>query len=244
MIYHKSYMAYTLIELMLVMAISIILFSLVTASYRGSQSTMLRNEAELTLVQDIHSVQRMSLLLSRPSDEKWPYGIGLDISNIPESGHINNVEYYMFRWCSPLVDPDSPLVQGKYPNYHPNPINSKLPPGLYSQNACKRDSSCNGDSCALEKILGVDNVIRVFKKGVQVNRNKVAYILFESITGRVFFYDSYGNLLNYNSSGDFENNTNAEIWITSADGKAKKITIHPISGGIDVTNETHSYDRV
>ena len=244
MIYHNAYKAFTLIEMMLVMAISIILFSLVTASYRGVQSTMLRNETELALIQDIHSVQRMSLLLSRPSNEKWPYGIGLDLSQIPESGHVNNVEYFIFRWCSPVIDPDNPLIHGKFPNFHSNPSSSKLPAGLYNNDACKKTTTCNNDSCALEKILGTDNVVRIFKKGVQVNRNNVAYILFESITGRVFFYDSAGNLLNYDGSGDFINNINAEIWVTSVDGKSKKITIHPISGKIDITNETHSYEKL
>lgn len=248
--YKNKYEAFTIIELLLVMSIFVVLFAISLASYRGIQSTTQRNQTTLTLVNDVHTAQRLAVLLTKEKDQKWPYGIGLDFSQVPENGHIENVEYYIFRWCSPVLDPDTQLTKGRYPNFHKDTSESGIPVGSnkYNSNACNASSSlCDGkDSCYLEKILGIDNIVRSFNKSVQVNRGKVAYVLFESVTGRVFFYDNSGKLLNYDADGNFNSTdpVSFELWITSVDGLSKKITISPISGRIELTNEKHEYQRL
>ena len=65
----KKYIAYTLVEMLIVMSVVIIMMSMSFASFNGLQNTIKMNEYILTLEQNVRNVQRAAMLLERKSGE-------------------------------------------------------------------------------------------------------------------------------------------------------------------------------
>jgi len=227
--------------MLVVLAIFVILGAMTFSAFDGLQNTVKLNEYMLNLEQDIRNVQRSSMLLQRDSGERWLYGLGIDFSNITEDG-----DYKTFKWCSPYSDYGDIHTKSKLPAYNPemniDDINAHFPEVT--------ESSYTNSSCPLadplseiKNLSGYVGTTKPPKGTIAIlgsEDTQVNYVLFESVSGRTFFYNQSGDLLNYTSDGDpIDNPVNFELEITpSGKGSKRKIAITNLSGKIS----TYTYN--
>lgn len=211
-------------ELLVVLGIFAILGSMTISSFGGLQNTVKMNEYVLTLEQDISSVQRAAMLLERESGENWLYGIGIDFGTISTAG-----EYKMFKWCSTYADYGDITTKSDFPYYNPNldigETNSDgesngyiVTDGISTANTC----SSSALSPSLVTLSGYDDSLELPISNIMITKigdDTPRYIVFESVSGRTFFYGTDGKLLNYSTKG---------IPITS---ESFTITINPVGTG-------------
>ena len=232
---HKKYPAYTLMEMLVVMSIFIILGAMTFSAFDGLQNTVKLNEYMLTLEQDIRNVQRSAMLLQRNTGERWLYGLGIDFSEITADG-----EYRMFKWCSPFDDYGHITTKSKIPGYDPSlqlaDENGRLPIFELDYNS----SSCLSSEfkSELKNLPGYENSAKppkaqILIAGSQEDR-KVRFVLFESVSGRTFFYNSNGDILNYDTGGvAVSDPVNFDLQISpSGRGSTRRLTINNLSGKI------------
>jgi type II secretory pathway pseudopilin PulG len=232
---NKKYPAYTLLELLVVLSIFIILGGMTFSGFDGLQNTVKMNEYLLTLEQDIRNVQRSSMLLQRDPGEKWIYGLGIDFSVMNEDGI-----YKVFKWCSPYNDyGDNITTKSNLPAYDPDiPLGDN---GALPYDTLSLSNTCGNDvievSGALRTLPGYDKSIRLPKATILLDEAR--YVVFESVSGRAFLYNSMGLLLNYDENGDMlEEIVDFHITITPLGaGSTRELSIKPLSGKI----ETHVY---
>jgi hypothetical protein len=110
----KKIAAYSLMELLIVLAIFIILASLGTGGLIGFRETMLVKENVERLKQDVELARQKSLLIDREADDTWVYGIGIDFRDIQEKG-----TYSMFKWCSPYENFGNDVTRSRLLGWHP-----------------------------------------------------------------------------------------------------------------------------
>ncbi|MGI6484515.1 MAG: hypothetical protein ACOX0R_02750 [Candidatus Dojkabacteria bacterium] len=243
--------------MLIVIAVIITIITLSLATYQNLQATIRLNEYTNNLEQNIRKAQRDAMLLEKKSNEGWIYGIGIDF------GSINNDDTYgqykVFKWCSGFSDYGDLRTSSLVPNYDPTMPstvgtgNSEIPKTNFDEiipGNCGTDGS---QQMLKEHILygdgrvgtGIDanppkGTIEVNQLSTDTIRNKtVRYVLFESVTGRTFFYNVFGRLLNYNLAETpmtpREDATNFVMRIKpSIGGKGKKITIYNMSGRVIV----------
>jgi len=242
----NSYQAYTLLELLVVMGIIVILASLSFASFGGLQNTIKMNEYSLTLEQDIRSVQRAAMLLERDPDERWLYGLGIDFSSM----NVDN-KYKVFKWCSTFDTYGDVKTTSLFPNYDPSGSlkigdtvdgekNAYIPiPTDSSYFASYCDSSATLSH--LRSVPGYDSSATPPKSAITISSIDgltPAYILFEAVSGKTFFYGANGQLLNYQADGELSVSPKAfEITITpeSTTSKIHKLVISNLSGKISTS---------
>lgn len=245
---NTKYPAYTLLEMLLVISIFIVLGGFTFAAFDGLQNTIKTNEYMLNIEQDIRSIQRSAMLLERDTDENWIYGLGIDFSEVTEDG-----VYKMFKWCSPFDDYGDITTKSGLPAYDPSvDVGASITSGLMSgqPNATLplvgenfTESSCtSGVGSDLRTLPGFDRSITLPKSDITLNpgmspERSVRYILFESVSGRAYFYNEDGSIINYDSEGviwDFEDITDFEMEITPLNGgSTRTIAVKHLSGKID-----------
>jgi type II secretory pathway pseudopilin PulG len=243
-----KYPGYTLFELLVVISVFIVLGGMTFSAFDGLQNTIKMNEYMLTLEQDIRNVQRASMLLQRSPGEKWVYGLGIDFSKVQEDG-----VYYTFKWCSSFDDYGDVTTKSSIPGYYPGYIigsapvpsmpagfvNAKLPIPVGGALISNR-SYCE-EGGVLRTLPGYDRTIRLPKSNIAVigKVKEVRYILFESVSGRAFFYDILGNLLNYElTTGEIvSDQDDREDFLIQVDpigsGSTRKLSVKNLSGRID-----------
>lgn len=195
----------------------------------------------LSLEQDIRAVQRSAMLLERNTDEKWVYGLGIDFSQVNEDSGV----YKMFKWCSPFEDYGDVTTKSGLPAYDPSEnvgvlltsgsmageSNATLPSG----GGILLQSTCNGAGSELRTLSGYDRSVRLPASDIVLG--DVQYILFESVSGRAFFYDLDGNILNYHNEGVIvgpDSLVHFTMQITPHKGASgRTITVKHLSGKID-----------
>ena len=186
----NKYTAFTLLEMLVVMAIMMILMGMTFTSFSGLQDTVKMNEYMLNMEQDVRAVQRASMLLERNTEENWIYGLGIDFSQLDPDG-----KYITFKWCTPFRDYGDASTRGKVPGYSEGEgtlDSAKLPVGDIGTGLC------TGFDYTLKILPGYTTELTPPKSEVHFNPDSSArYVVFESVTGRAFFYDFQGNLLNY-----------------------------------------------
>ena len=242
----NKYPAYTLLEMLVVMSIFIILGGMTFSSFDGLQNTIKMNEYMLNLEQDIRNVQRSAMLLQRSSGEKWIYGLGIDFSDMGEDG-----VYKVFKWCSPYEDyGDNVATKSNVPAYNSSISggeigfsNGYLPVGeIPTLNFCNLGVIDGEDQTGyLRTIAGYDRSITLPKSQIILGNGDASdakYILFESVSGRAFFYDSVGALKNYVAGGKIIDDPNAildfKITITPlGKGSTRDLSVRNLSGKID-----------
>lgn len=237
----RKYKAYTLLELLIVLAIFLILSTIGMSAFNGFRDTITLNEEIDELKQNIRSAQRASLFLERQTTERWIYGIGLDFSQIE-----NNGSYRMFKWCAPFNEFGDIRSKQNVPNYNPSLQLSTTNGNLgistpYSSTICEQGL---GLSEIVRYGSGIDNAFGINFRPIIPDNNGVtgdignvpAYVLFESVSGKAFFYDIQGNIINYRNNGDMvASPVNFVLQIESPNtGRLKTITIFNISGKIKV----------
>jgi type II secretory pathway pseudopilin PulG len=232
----NKYTAFTLLEMLVVMSIMMILMGMTFTSFYGLQDTVKMNEYMLNMEQDIRSVQRASMLLERNTEENWLYGLGIDFSELGSDG-----KYTTFKWCSPSPDYGDASTRSKVPGYSEGDGDlegAKLPTGAIESGLCT----------ALEdkrKLLTGYTTDLTPPKAEFVPNSSVRYVVFESVTGRAFFYDEDGALMNYSIIADeivLEDDPLAveelDFTVTSLGAAAPRtLRIHHLSGRIDAVIE-------
>lgn len=213
-------------ELLVVLGIFAILAGMTFSSFSGLQNTVKMNEYVLTLEQDIRSVQRAAMLLERSSDEKWVYGLGIDFGSMGDDG-----KYTVFKWCSPFSDYGNILTRSKLPAYDPNlDFNTLVGYGndrngyMNTSGGITASSICSMSaySSALRTLSGYSQATTTPKANIErtyIDNVEPRYVVFESVSGRAFFYDSNGILLNFDSEGNLTDEPQPFV-----------ITITPLSG--------------
>lgn len=223
----RKYPAYTLLELLVVMSIFSILGAMTFASFDGLQNTIKMNEYMLGLEQDVRTVQRQAMLLERSPGEDWLYGLGIDFTETTTTG-IHKV----FKWCSPFSDYGDIKTKSNLPAYTPL---SNLGIGrngwLPTDRVISTSSTCSGEGLAT--LAGFDRSIDFPKSSIVID-DGIGYVVFESISGRAFFYNANGELINYNLDGSqAENVVNFVLTIDpQGTGKARQFVVNNLSGKI------------
>lgn len=231
----KKYTAFTLLEMLLVMGIMMILMGMTFTSFSGLQDTVKMNEYMLNMEQDIRAVQRASMLLERNTEENWLYGLGIDFSELEQDG-----KYTTFKWCTPFEDYGDETTRAKIPGYKSGDLTlagAKLPVPVGDIES----GLCTGGDNTLKLLLGYTTELTIPKSTVLYNPNsKARYVVFESVTGRAFFYDSGGELLNYSMVDgelvmkDPESLQDLDFTITSLGAAAPRtMRVHHLSGRIE-----------
>lgn len=198
------------------------------------------NEYVLTLEQDVRSVQRSAMLLQRDPDERWLYGLGIDFGNMGDEG-----TYTVFKWCSPFSDYGDILTKSSLPNYSPSHDLSVIVFGS-ERNGYMPDvvTIPVGNTCeisalpasALRTVPGYDKTSKTPKAtiGISVISGRTPrYVVFESVSGRAFFYDTDGVLLNYTNKGKLDSPQPFVITINpDSNINTRKISVGSLSGKI------------
>jgi type II secretory pathway pseudopilin PulG len=198
-------------ELLVVMAIFAVLGAMSFSAFGGLQNTVKMNEYALTVEQDVRSVQRAAMLLQRNSNEKWLYGVGIDFGAINTN---HDGEYTVFKWCSPFYDYGDILTRSNLPAYNParqlGYVLGTERNGYISNITNPIASSCSaGASSSLSVQGGYDKSTKTPVSEItitQINGVTPRFVIFESVSGRAFFYDTSGALLNYTSEGVLQDN--------------------------------------
>jgi len=205
----KKYPAYTLMELLIVLGIFMILAGMTFSSFTGLQNTVKMNEYVLSLEQDVRSVQRAAMLLERNSGEKWVYGLGIDFGNIGDDG-----KYTVFKWCSPFSDYGNIATRSALPGYDPNQelgtalVGNDLNGYMNITGGIGQSSICDlsAYSSSLKMVSGYVQTSTTPQSNISVapidGNTQPRYVIFESVSGRAFFYDTNGELLNYDATGE------------------------------------------
>jgi type II secretory pathway pseudopilin PulG len=232
----KKYTAFTLMEMLVVMGITIILGGMTFASFQGLQNTIKMNEYMLNLEQDIRGVQRASMLLERNPIENWLYGVGIDFTTMNPDG-----DYTTFKWCTPFENYGDITTTSKVPAFDssgdPLDIESASLPSMEPESGLCGSSI--GPDSELRRLYGYERTVSMPKSQVEFGTD-ARIVLFESVSGRAFFYDEEGNLLNYIVDDgqlkikEAENIEDMIIIITPFGGTAtRQLIINHLSGRVD-----------
>ncbi len=215
---------FTLVEMLIVMAIAILLMGLGFISVSGLRESYLEHNFTVGLEDDLRYAQRAAMFMERGEGDNWVYGVGIDFRNIESAG-----TYDIFRWCSEFTD----YSDGVEKMSSELPANgSKLPFNSASDDA----AICKGT----EKVIPIEGRLSSapYYEGVIIKGN-VAIVLFESMTGRAFFYDENGNLLNYSFSGDeiFLTDNPSNLHLVYGRNEYKELMVKPVSGMITIVSK-------
>jgi prepilin-type N-terminal cleavage/methylation domain-containing protein len=255
-----KYSGFTMVEMLIVLAIIAILFATMVTSFRGVRDNLTLNDSAFSLAQDIRYAQRSSLFLKRAANERWIYGIGIDFEKIRTDG-----TYKVFKWCAPYDDYDVSIEQmtSELPGFVLDPayaVNSnyfgKINGGIvYNSTAYDTGTYCAKGILA-EKLNAVSGYgLTSINSGlkatfVDASGNTIGntiplatsdyprFILFESVTGRAFIYSSYGRIWNYSSVGNVVQIANPvqdlriKLEPISNPGQSRIITIKAVSGTV------------
>lgn len=239
----KRYSGYTLIEMLIVLTIFMILSSFGFAAFSGLRDTVTLNQDLLSLEQDIRWAQRSALFLERNPGERWIYGIGIDFSRFEDDG-----TYRLFKWCSQFDDFGNILTRSNFPNYNPafdlGNLNGNLGLPGYFQVNCSTGSSLSEIIRVQGRIEGT--VSPDFQIDIPDDLNAQddvggipQYVLFEAVSGRAFFYDENGYIVNFNGDGEIvSDSVDFIVHVTApTTGRMKTITVTNISGKISLESE-------
>ncbi|MFA5623229.1 MAG: type II secretion system protein [Candidatus Dojkabacteria bacterium] len=233
------YSGYTLAEVLVVLMVIIILGALGASAFGGLRDSVLGKQNIEDIKQDLQLVQQKAMLLEKKSDEGWIYGIGIDFTEIDQG------KYTFFKWCSPfsayghkltrseiLAYDDDKNIGYNELNYGHNaslPVNDIVSGGL-----CNR----GGGPSYITPLSGLEE--GKLNAGFNIAlKSDASYVVFESVTGRVFLYkeaddlNPYGLPFNYNEDGEYLDNGPLIIEIHRNQGKiVDEIKIFPLSGAV------------
>lgn len=214
----KKLRAYTLLEVLVVMSIMIILLAVAFYSYASFTEATKFNQDVANLQHDVLILQRASMLLERDPGENWIYGLGIDLSGI----RVGNGGYTFFKWCSEFADFGDPKTKGPYPASEDDaPDVGVLPWGDFRNRPC--------DIVGEEYLTNLNKYGKGnlnLKERVSISGD-INYIVFESVSGRAFLYDTVGNRVLHN--------IDLEINFDKNYGQKKTLTIENLTGRTKIT---------
>ena len=207
----KSYSAFTLVEMLVVMGILVILGALSFTTYQDMQGTIRLNEYTNTLEENIRRAQRDAMLLKRETGEGWIYGIG--ITFVPKGGlavlgDSDTGVYRVFKWCANVADYGEPETISAVPGYKESELLLPELPRLSRELESGQCPTYGSHPGSIKSLPGYDVGLtppkgsliefkRVPEAEGQENSSPAETILFESVTGKAFFYDRDGKIINY-----------------------------------------------
>ena len=226
------YSGYTLAEVLVVLIIVIILGGLGLSAFGGLRDTVLVKQNIEDIKQDLQLIQQKAMLLEKKSEEGWIYGIGIDFTEISEG------KYTFFKWCSPFSVYGHKLTRSEILAYDDTrqigyqdidygfnatlPVDDIDPGGL-----CNRGPV----QSYITHVSGLEE--GKLNAGFDISLNDASYVVFESVTGRVFLYKADGSPYNYDSDGEYLDNGALSIVIHRNQGKIRdEINIFPLSGSV------------
>lgn len=198
------YLGYTLAEILVVLMIVIILGGLGAYSFSGLRDTVLVKQNIEEIKQDLQLVQQKAMLLEKKSDEYWIYGVGIDF------GGIKDGKYTYFKWCSPFAAFGPSRTRSQIVGYssEDGDIGAPLGDGTFNgvlpvTNMHLNESVC--DSTLLNSMVSFPGMEEgKINAGFEMGLiNGARYVLFESVTGRVFLYNESGWPINYEEDGTY-----------------------------------------
>jgi len=188
-----QYAAFTLLEILLVLIISMTLMSMSIFSIIAMRNNIMLSETTDRVSSDLRYVRNSSLLLQRDPSDNWIYGVGIDF------GDSESVGYTMFKWCSPYTDYGDGNTMSDVPNYSDIPygsVGTARIPTSYST-VCNNNVLVElGGRYAQYDFDAIEAQLRLRNEAGSIV-GYPRFVLFESLTGRAFFYDKNGNLLNF-----------------------------------------------
>ncbi len=101
--------AYSLVEMLVVIAIFVVFGAMGVGGFVGFRETMLVRENVEIIKQDILLAQEQATLVKRDIEDNWLYGVGIDFSGMTTEG----VTYSMIKWCSPFTDFGNSITRSK-----------------------------------------------------------------------------------------------------------------------------------
>jgi prepilin-type N-terminal cleavage/methylation domain-containing protein len=170
--FKDSHAGFTLIELIIVMAIVMLLFGLSWAAFFGLRTTMLLNQSAENIKVNLEYAQRSAMLLTRESGEGWVYGIGVDLRSISE-----NKGYTVFKWCAADT------------GFHNFPQTGRMDTESVDCSALTH--------AGIEPIVGKTSETIFNDVGLSFTggHSNARFILFQSVTGLPYFLDRNGSFL-------------------------------------------------
>jgi type II secretory pathway pseudopilin PulG len=225
----RRYEAFTLVEMIIVLVVMIILFTIGARTFQSLSRANAVHEATVKITQDIRSAQRSAMMLERNPDERWLYGIGIDFRGITNP---INPSYTIFKYCAAENYFDAQNLQ----HASSVPVNTLEPPNFTAEVNCTAGFA--------SPMIGRNTieVVEIKEFGyLQVNFDTdIRFILFESVSGKAFLYqDSPPKLSNYNpdfSIFPVDTISPLRIVIGGNIGPDRAINVHPVSGIIFVEN--------
>jgi len=231
-----QYRGYTLVEVLVVLMIVIVLGGVGAYSFSGLRDSVLVRQSIEEIKQDLQLVQQKAMLLEKRNGEGWIYGIGIDFTEISEG------KYSFFKWCSPFSSYGDIRTRSEILAYNPNedigvltsgygpnatlPLNNWEPSGLCNRNVGVTIPSYITIMPGIEegKIHAGFNISLI---------EDASYVVFETVTGRVFLYDDDGLPVSYNSNGVYIPDKLFGVEIMRNRAKvADIIRVYPLSGSV------------
>jgi type II secretory pathway pseudopilin PulG len=231
----KKYPAFTLLEMLLVISILTTFGTLTASAFSGLQSAVRMDQETEDIGQDIRNLQRASILLERNSNEKWLYGLGIDFSKYEETG-----EYTYFKWCSQYDEYGNKQTRSEIPGYDEDnalsETNGFLPVPISSDTECTV-----GDGAISSKLIkyetGYTNLTDESLNPRLVSNRDIKYIVFEAVSGRAFFYDGQGTLVNYDTLGSLVASPSDFRIELKSKNATKVISVRNLSGKVSIEEE-------
>jgi prepilin-type N-terminal cleavage/methylation domain-containing protein len=197
----KNFKAYTLLEVLVVMSIMLILLGVGLMSYTVFAETTQYNQDVANFENDILLIQRAAMLLERDPDERWLYGLGIDLGPLYQGTTYEYGTYRYFKWCSEFDDFGDERTTGPYPNYdgeNGDLLNELIPNYSWAAGSCDK-----GVVGASQTLMVLDQYgsgrLNLDPKKVSIppvlDGREIRYIVFEAVTGRTFFYARGGRRL-------------------------------------------------
>lgn len=198
----KKLKAYTLMEMLIVMTIMVIILGLGMSAYVTFTESTKFNEDVANIQSDILTMQRAAMLFKKGKDEAWAYGLGIDFGGV-----INgDGTYRFFKWCSGYSSYSAGGTQtsGPYPNYDGS--GSSFGISLineYTSSSCDETLPTAGEDYILSLTgygmgsfnLGDDVEMREINICGDGSPCLPRFLLFEAVTGRVFFFEEDGTII-------------------------------------------------
>lgn len=228
------YSGYTLAEVLVVLMIVIILGALGASAFGGLRDTVLVKQNIEDIKQDLQLIQQKAMLLEKKDGEGWIYGIGIDFTEIAQG------KYTFFKWCSPFSSYGDKLTRSEILAYDDTKKIGDLVPSKGPNASLSIDDVDTGGLCDrdispsyLTSFSGLED--GKLNAGFDIALvGEASYVVFESVTGRVFLYDANGLPFNYNPDGEYDADKGPlTIEIYRNQGKIKdEIKIFPLSGAV------------
>ncbi|MEA3357066.1 MAG: prepilin-type N-terminal cleavage/methylation domain-containing protein [Patescibacteria group bacterium] len=186
---HQNERAFTLIEMMIVLAIIVILIAISWSGFFELRTTMRLHQASENLKSDLVYAQRSAMFIKRKDKDRWIRGIGVKLDGLDH----DPMTYTIFKWCA---SDDG----GNYEDFYAVAFGS-----IYEE-----DVSCSliGDGEGLESLSGKEDVLvsnggMTYVNSIDVG-GSASYVVFEAVTGKPHFYNDTGDY--FPLSGDYDVN--------------------------------------